>query len=71
MRTPALAAFLWIWALWCVGAAVEYLTGLSASVPGLILGVFFAAILAGGLRALRRATMPRRVTLSRGNISKP
>jgi putative effector of murein hydrolase LrgA (UPF0299 family) len=71
MRTRALTTFLWIWAVWSVGASVEYLTGLPTSVPGLILGMFVAAILAGGLRALRRATMPTAVTLDRGNISKP
>jgi hypothetical protein len=43
MTTRATIAILWTWALWSVGAAVEFLFGVPTGAAGLVLGVLAGA----------------------------
>jgi hypothetical protein len=45
MRSPLLIAFLWLWALWSVGASIEFLAGVPAAAAGVSLGVLVAVVI--------------------------
>jgi hypothetical protein len=56
MRSRWTIAFLWAWALWSLGAAIEFLLGVPAGMAGLGLGLVAAvAIMTGPWSVLHRA----------------
>lgn len=70
MRSPFVAAALWVWATWSAGAAVEHFTGAAAGLPALLLGIVIGVAIAGwGSR--RRITPPSQMAVRRNESAKP